>query len=1563
MINDFISKENSPTYAFGKESKERVQKNETSDVGYYDIENQSKGVEWKFGTENKDKNNNKTQTGPSPADYNPREASPSSRAAVFGTSARPPLTIDSDVPGVGLYNYELKSQGPHYSMQGKYQETMKITPSPADYNLKITEFNSNNKSPAYAFGKEPREKIAKNDQMSPDTYNIEYKDKPSGWKFSQEPRNKLKTEDYPGVGEYSPREPTTVKGAVFDKSGRPPLNEISDTPGVGSYDFKGMPEGPYYSIQGKSKEILKDSNPSPAEYNQELNDYIIKQKSPSYGFGSASRETKKYETGEAGYYYNEYQSQGPHWKFSEEERFKEIPNAGPKFNEFDGESYNREKKSIIETGAEGDDKIKIKSKDTVSDVSKKSKKNENVHQEHSPSSHSVIYTISRPPLGQSAEIREYPVKEIKSSLDNRYYSSNIKPIQTPKNLDSPPTEKTKEINQFGLKSKEIILREEKDYYSKNRVVTAEPSQRGIKNKGVVLQDSQKSKMGYKKGVQGSGYEFNLKSGGNKYQVYGRPESSRAPKSSKSSKPGSPIQSPYEQNPRIHNRKYLIEAKSKPQFEKYSSNEASPRNPTDQINPSSLYIKGVQKYSKESIESKEFKFIEKDKVIEKAKKQDTSEKPEQIKKEIQIEGEKRFREGEELETRYKYETMHNYDSGNKAVQGRKIENSGIVEEKNQFKNKEKGDDYWIKNKEMINLGSIEKRNEEMGVEIEDDPDMKLRRARWRTEYEEREDRELASRNEFGKYYNVAESSGTYKTQNEGTRGNQNYKYDYEQGDQHKTDIVSSENQGLTKSKHNIETQGKDQYYYYEYEKGDQYNLDSQRSKAQAILKSQTKTKDQVEYYHENYEYDSKTSRIQEKNQFEYKSISPPNTKNTEKHQETEKIEGHYQIDSSRSNYALKTKDPKDKTDKITHIENANSGSYLIKSDYGSAYKSSIRISEESKSKAVRSLNEGKEIETEKVQSELKPGEYFVEEMRSSTRAGGFGGFGVGREKYDEKVSGYEYYETEKSKNEANYSIKGKKIEKDVEVISSPRSQHSPPTKYFKYEDQYISDENYKNFQDQGKDRYEHQYRQMIEPTSQKIENSSPVLKYNQISDHSPNTNKAVQEKQWIYRKESSSHIETQGEILNKALKTDSITPVPGSSSRQVLSQVIESSAKIPELDSESEYFLYSKHYQDLKIPISESKPSQKVENEGKTFQVLSEKTQIDRQSKPRTTRREKVLNFEDNPDIDQLINEENERKGLKYEHEYLKNDDSNQPVLFTPSADTKFRLKKEKTYGSQKEDFEKGKNLKESEFADYYNNKNLIERKDYEISSEEKVIRTGTKRKSVLKQETRTNEQTILASAAVDRTGLAMDVQYVETKIINEPAGQRIVKVVHYFENPKTQELSNESQKSPSEVPSRSDKQSEEEKNLSKDSKKPPKGKEMKTKRAFKEEKYIMNESKSKSKISKKAETQVSSLKNVKSAPEFSSAPKLSGKIMSPTFNQTERKSLVESEKIGFQEIQKKIVKDLGKDELDKFARTDSGFIQKKRSGLPVIVEGSRLDSSKNKDISGSFSRGSSEKGK
>jgi hypothetical protein len=326
---DLATRPKSPSYRFGTESREQIIKNENPSPNTYNIEPKEKGPTWVFSTG--ERNIKKLEKVPGPGEYSPKEINPHSSAPVFGSSKRTLFDAPSETPGVGTYEIRTeKTEGPQFTMGVKQLEkNRESSPGPGEYDHN-NDFITRPKSPQYQFPKESLNKDIKDHYPAPGTYDVNYDaNKGPSWKFSNETRLKDKIESSPGPGEYYQENIIKSTGFYISTAERPTFKE-NETPGVGTYEVKGMPEGPMFSMQGRQNEKLKESSPGPTTYNKETSDELIKPKSPSHRFGTEKRLTvERNENPAPGDYEINFKDKGIEIRFGTEKKNKEKVEITP----------------------------------------------------------------------------------------------------------------------------------------------------------------------------------------------------------------------------------------------------------------------------------------------------------------------------------------------------------------------------------------------------------------------------------------------------------------------------------------------------------------------------------------------------------------------------------------------------------------------------------------------------------------------------------------------------------------------------------------------------------------------------------------------------------------------------------------------------------------------------------------------------------------------------------------------------------------------------------------------------------------------------------------------------------------------------------------------------------------------------------------------------------------------------------------------------------------------------------------------------------------------------------
>ena len=103
------------------------------------------------------------------------------------------------------------------------------------------------------------------------------------------------TSSHPGPGAYSPNKPLPSLGNTlyhphsFPKAARKDTATVKNVPGPGQYFSEPKPEGPQFSLRGRSQDSSVESKPGPCNYSPSY-DYTL-EKPPSYKLGTSKRTT------------------------------------------------------------------------------------------------------------------------------------------------------------------------------------------------------------------------------------------------------------------------------------------------------------------------------------------------------------------------------------------------------------------------------------------------------------------------------------------------------------------------------------------------------------------------------------------------------------------------------------------------------------------------------------------------------------------------------------------------------------------------------------------------------------------------------------------------------------------------------------------------------------------------------------------------------------------------------------------------------------------------------------------------------------------------------------------------------------------------------------------------------------------------------------------------------------------------------------------------------------------------------------------------------------------------
>ncbi|OMJ68979.1 hypothetical protein SteCoe_33427 [Stentor coeruleus] len=356
-------KTNSPMWSMGKQPRADISK--TSDApgpGTYTIEHIHQHLQSPvMGTSSRSLLND-LNSSPGPGTYEvPNRAIEGPQFTMKGKEQK----ISKDkMPGPGHYNQDIsiKDKSPAYSIgtspkigNGKVSEN----PGPGSYDTRGKEIG-----PKWGFGSQKRGeelKIAvpgpgayespgflskggfsltgrkkdKNPENFPGPGSYESsrpRAKSPSWSMGKQSRSTKLFALSPGPGAYSLQNPNShIISPVIGTSQRQFLNNTQKTPGPGAYDSKFAVGGPKYTIKGREEKRHISTSPGPGHYNQEVNDFSIKDRSPAYKIGLSARSDMKkiYENPGPGQYDTRSKISGPKWGFGSDGKSKYIKNDMP----------------------------------------------------------------------------------------------------------------------------------------------------------------------------------------------------------------------------------------------------------------------------------------------------------------------------------------------------------------------------------------------------------------------------------------------------------------------------------------------------------------------------------------------------------------------------------------------------------------------------------------------------------------------------------------------------------------------------------------------------------------------------------------------------------------------------------------------------------------------------------------------------------------------------------------------------------------------------------------------------------------------------------------------------------------------------------------------------------------------------------------------------------------------------------------------------------------------------------------------------------------------------------
>ncbi|OMJ81022.1 hypothetical protein SteCoe_18583 [Stentor coeruleus] len=364
--NPSVSKfENSPNYRIGTSSRESLKPSGTPGPGTYEskstiinkpapkigtsqrpplndaIETPGPGtyqirpttIEGPKYTMTSRRSTSKINSSPGPGHYdqslnevNSREKAPSYK---IGTSSRTERPNSAYIPGPGQYTATSRDKGPSWGFGSQSRDNIfKIdVPGPGTYSSP----NTLSKRGCSMTGRKPDSPL--NSNPGPGSYNPSSTTRPKSpmWSLGKSPRGDFtaRSRAVPGPGTYSPNISLGKTAPVFGSSSRPPLSNVTDTPGPGEYNAIPKNTTPSYTMRPRTATQRKNYGPGPGQYNPSASCCDFKWTIGKEQKGMDLSLVKTMSVPGPGYYNTSKGLGGPKWGFGSEPRGKEYKNSNP----------------------------------------------------------------------------------------------------------------------------------------------------------------------------------------------------------------------------------------------------------------------------------------------------------------------------------------------------------------------------------------------------------------------------------------------------------------------------------------------------------------------------------------------------------------------------------------------------------------------------------------------------------------------------------------------------------------------------------------------------------------------------------------------------------------------------------------------------------------------------------------------------------------------------------------------------------------------------------------------------------------------------------------------------------------------------------------------------------------------------------------------------------------------------------------------------------------------------------------------------------------------------------
>lgn len=215
---------------------------------------------------------------PGPGSYNLKQKvynTGAERAHTFTMTSRKSLKKEDDTPGPGAYTPTLAQNNKRYPMGGQAKigrhDYLKGSDGPGPGHYSYTGIYNTGKYssiPARIVGKGASQVIS--ESPGPASYNLDRTlVKGPGYKFTPRGTGPMDRNNYPGPGQYTPKDDYHVKGYKMSIGVPRQLYDIQDTPAPNQYNNASKIIGknaPMITIQGRGRPYVTDITPGPGHY-------------------------------------------------------------------------------------------------------------------------------------------------------------------------------------------------------------------------------------------------------------------------------------------------------------------------------------------------------------------------------------------------------------------------------------------------------------------------------------------------------------------------------------------------------------------------------------------------------------------------------------------------------------------------------------------------------------------------------------------------------------------------------------------------------------------------------------------------------------------------------------------------------------------------------------------------------------------------------------------------------------------------------------------------------------------------------------------------------------------------------------------------------------------------------------------------------------------------------------------------------------------------------------------------------------------------------------------------